>query len=109
MGGNGGALEIDETFVGGKLANMHKSRAKALKMGMKGQPVNAYHTRHANKTAVFGILDRESRQVRAKVVPNVKREVLQNEILKNIHHGSTVYSDQAVAYDKLKKPTSTRP
>ena len=100
MGGSdGGAVEIDETFVGGKLANMHKSRAKALKMGMKGQPVNAYHTRHANKAAVFGILDRESRQVRAKVVPNVKREVLQNEILKNIHHGSTVYSDQAVAYD----------
>src|SRR5271154_6887529 len=71
MGGNdGGAVEIDETFVGGKLRNMHKSRAKALKMGMKGQPANAYHTRHANKTAVFGILDRESRQVRAKVVPN---------------------------------------
>ena len=36
-------------------------------------------------------------------MPNVKREVLQNEILKNIHHGSTVYSDQAVAYDKLKE------
>jgi transposase-like protein len=83
MGGSaGGACEIDETFVGGKLKNMHKSRAKALKMGMKGQPVNAYHTRHANKAAVFGILDRESRQVRAKVVPNVKRETLQNEILK---------------------------
>ena len=95
--------EVDETFVGGKLRNMHKNRAKALKMGATGQPVNAYHTRHANKTAVFGILDRESRQVRAKVVPNVKRETLQNEILKNIHHGSAVYSDQAVAYDKLKE------
>ncbi|HTC74598.1 MAG TPA: IS1595 family transposase [Edaphobacter sp.] len=104
MGGSeGGACEIDETFVGGKLHNMHKSRAKALKMGMQGQPANSYHTRHANKTAVFGILDRESRQVRAKVVPNVKRETLQNEILKNIHHGSAVYSDQAVAYDKLKE------
>jgi len=66
-------------------------------MGMKGQPANAYHTRHANnKTAVFGILDRESRMVWAKVMPNVKRETLQNEILKSIHHGSTVCSDQAV-------------
>jgi len=33
---------------------------------------------------VMGMLDRELRQVRAQVVPNVKREVLQNEILKNI-------------------------
>ncbi len=82
---------------------MHKSRAKALKMAAVDQPVNVYHTRHANKTAVFGILDRESRQVGAKVVPNVKRETLQNEILKNIHHGSAVYSDRAVAYDKLKE------
>jgi ISXO2-like transposase domain len=53
------------------------------------------HTRYANKTAMLGMLDRESRQVRAKVVPNVKRETLQNEILKNIHHGSAVYTDQA--------------
>jgi transposase-like protein len=104
MGGpDGGACEIDETFVGGKLKNMHKSRAKGLKMVAVGQPQNAHHTRYANKTAVFGIMDRESRQVRAKVVLNVKRETLQNEILKNIHHGSAVYSDRAVAYDKLKE------
>jgi hypothetical protein len=29
----------------------------------------------------MGMLDRESRQVRAKVVPNVKRETLQDAIL----------------------------
>src|SRR5260370_15112600 len=96
-------LRLMRPSLGGKLRNMHKSRAKALKMGAQGQPANAYHTRHANKTAVFGILDRESRQVRAKVVPNVQRETLQNEILKNIHHGSAVYIDQAVAYDRLKE------
>ena len=42
-------VEIDETFVGGKLRNMHKSRAKALRMGAKGQPANAYHTRHETR------------------------------------------------------------
>ena len=99
----GGGVEIDETFVGGKLKNMHKSRAKKLRMAAVDQPQNIYHTRYANKTAVFGIMDRNTREVRAKVVPNVKRETLQNEILKNIHHGSTVYSDQMVAYDKLKE------
>jgi transposase-like protein len=47
------------------------------------------------------MLDRESRQVRAQVVPNVRRETLQNEILKNVKYGSAVYTDQAVAYDTL--------
>jgi transposase-like protein len=103
LGGEGGGVEVDETFVGGKLKNMHKNRAAALQMARTDDKTNEYYTRHANKTAVFGILDRESRQVRAKVVKNVKRETLQNEILKNIHHGSVVYSDQAVAYDKLKE------
>jgi transposase-like protein len=51
----------------------------------------------------MGILDRESRQVRAKVVPNVKRETLQNEILKNVKYGSRVYTDRAVGYDALRR------
>ena len=33
---------------------------------------------------VMGMLDREARKVRAKVIPNVKRETLQNEILNQI-------------------------
>jgi transposase-like protein len=101
MGSNdGGEVEVDESFVGGKLRNMHRSRANKLN---KTKQAQGYENRvhHENKTAVLGILDRESRQVRAKVVPNVKRETLQNEILKNIKYGSAVYTDQAVAYDSL--------
>jgi len=49
----------------------------------------------------MGMLDRESRQVRAKVIPNVKRETLQNEILNQIEGGSTVYTDGAPVYDNL--------
>jgi transposase-like protein len=64
--------------------------------------MNDYETRMDNKTPVIGIFDRESRKVRAKVIKNVKRETLQNEILKNIHYGSQVYTDQAVKYDGLK-------
>jgi transposase-like protein len=33
-------------------------------------------------------------------MPNVQREVLQSEILKNVKHGSKVYTDNAVAYDR---------
>jgi transposase-like protein len=54
-----------------------------------------------SKAIVFGMVDRDTRQVRAKVVPNVKRETLQNEILNNIAGGSTVYSDGYQAYDRL--------
>lgn len=50
----------------------------------------------------MGIYDRETRRVRAKVVPNVRRETLQAEILENIEHGSAVYTDEAVAYNNLR-------
>ena len=36
----------------------------------------------------MGMLDRETRQVRAHVIPNVKRETLQNAILNHIEGGS---------------------
>ncbi len=53
------------------------------------------------KTVVMGMLDRELRQVRAKVVPNVKRETLQREVLREVKHGSKVYTDEHVGYDNL--------
>jgi hypothetical protein len=55
------------------------------------------------KTAVVGMVDRESRQVRAQMVPSVKRETLQTEILRQIEGGSKVYTDNAVWYDKALK------
>lgn len=95
MGGNdpSGAVEIDETFVGGTPKFMHKRRRNALKLQLSG---NA----HTAKAPVMGMLDRESRRVRAKVIPNVKRETLQEEILNNIEKHSHVYTDNAVSYDK---------
>jgi transposase-like protein len=56
---------------------------------------------HHGKAVVQGILDRNLRQIRAKVVPNTTRETLQNEVLKNVKDGTKVYSDNAVGYDKL--------
>ena len=51
----------------------------------------------------MGMFDRNSRQVRAKVVPNTRRETLQREILTNVEHGSKVYTDEATAYDNALK------
>ena len=59
--------------------------------------------RYHNKTAVLGILDRQSKKVRAKVVPNTKRETLEKEIRANVKYGSAIYTDEAVAYDTLRR------
>jgi transposase-like protein len=94
LGGNSGPVEVDETWIGGKVQNMHRSRTKQYMLDTRG--------RKFNKTIVQGMLDRDVRKVRAKVVPDVKRETLQKEVLSAVKYGTTVYTDEAVAYDALR-------
>jgi transposase-like protein len=103
MGGEGNGVEVDETFIGGRPANMHKSRRLRIAKMQSEQAEQSNTHGRAGKSAIMGMYDRDSRQVRAAVVPNVKRETLQNEILANIEHGSTIYSDQAVSYNALRE------
>jgi len=49
----------------------------------------------------MGMLDRELRQVRAKVIPDARRDVLQGEILRQVEKGSTIYTDGWTGYDSL--------
>jgi transposase-like protein len=90
LGGPESEVEVDETFVGGRKQNMHKD--KKVRYEAKGGA--------SGKTIVQGILDRTARQVRAKVMPDVKRETLQAEILKQVKFGTKVYTDDAVAYEQ---------
>ena len=99
-GEDGGPVESDETFVGPNPYKMHRNRKNTLRQ-RRGQEMRGDN--YLGKTIVFGVLDRELRQVRSKVIPNVKRETLQNEILKNVHYGSKVYTDAAVGYDHFSK------
>ena len=92
LGGTGGPVEIDETFVGAIPDRMHRSRRMKLQTAI---------TQRTHKTPVMGMLDRDTRQVRAKVVPNAKRETLQNEILNHLHDGATLYTDQYTGYERL--------
>jgi hypothetical protein len=103
LGGSnkGGPVEIDEAFVGGDPKNWHYDHRKKMMKESRSERVQRYQNAYTHKTAVMGMFDRESRQVRAKVVPNVRRETLQAEILKNIHYGSKVFTDEAVAYKSL--------
>ena len=99
FGGEGsGLVESDETFIGPNPRKMHRSRRNNVKAG-----ADEGNKHYVGKTAVFGVLDRDLRKVRTKVVPNVKRETLQNEILNQVHRGSKVYTDSAVGYDHLRK------
>jgi transposase-like protein len=101
LGGNG-PVEVDETFVGGNPKNMHMKRRRELARKRNAAPDwKTVRSITSDKVPVMGMLDRESRQVRAKVVPNVRRDTLQNEILNQIERGSKVYTDAAVAYYNL--------
>jgi len=95
MGGDSGPVEVDETFVGGKVKNMHASKRP------KGSGFTEKMSGSQGKAIVMGMLERNTRQVRARVIPNVKRETLQNEILNRVEKKSTVYTDKWQGYKSL--------
>ena len=74
---------------------MHKSRSAKLQQ-IRGQQRRG--DVYVGKTAVAGMLDRETRRVRAKVVPNVRRDTLQAAILNSIVPGSKLYTDDPATY-----------
>jgi transposase-like protein len=94
-GSDAGPVEADETFVGPNPMRMHKSRRAKL-AAIASDRGEKY--RNAGKTIVMGMLDREMRQVRAMVVPDVKRATLQEKILNNVEGGSHVITDDFPSY-----------
>jgi transposase-like protein len=100
---DGGEVESDEAYIGGKVKNMHHKRKAKIRKELSNVPAWKNTTRYAGKTPIMGIFDRTSREVRAKVVPNTRRETLQREILSNVEHGSKVYTDEATAYTNALK------
>jgi transposase-like protein len=101
LGGPDSEVEVDETFVGGLTKHMHKGRLRAMQQAQRDLPRKEASYRYVNKTPVQGILDRELRQVRVKSMPDVRRDTLQSEVLKNVRYGSRIYTDDAVTYQLL--------
>jgi transposase-like protein len=88
LGGEGSEVEADETFIGGNLRKMHKERRDRYN-----------HQRGAiGKAVVSGLLDRNKKQVRASVVPNTTRGILQDQVRRHVESGTNVYTDEALAY-----------
>jgi len=108
-GSNGGPVEVDEAFIGGAPGNKHykvREAGKFIKgpdgLTMRNPEYKSKAGRGSDKIPVFGMLDRETRQVRAHIIPEVKREILMDAILASVEKRSTIYSDELVGYKSLK-------
>jgi transposase-like protein len=85
LGGEGGGeVEVDETFVGGKIKNMHKNRKREIQKeyGQKGA-----------KAIVMGMLERGG-TIRTAVIDDRTNKAIQPIIRENVECGSRVYSDE---------------
>lgn len=76
-----GDVEIDETYIGG------------VRKGKRGRGADG-------KTIVMGMLQRDGK-VMTKVVPNVRKDTLQDIIEANVEEGSTIHTDELRSYNGL--------
>src|SRR5258708_40147842 len=81
---DGSGVEVDETFVGGKLRNMHRDRRArfAAESGHTGGTTG--------KNIVIGMFDRDDRKAPATGGLDGKRGTLQNQVLNNDKSASAV-------------------
>ncbi len=93
FGGNGGEVEADETFIGGKARNMHKS--------VKARRITGQGHNNIDKVIVMGVLERGG-HVRAQVVPDRKKETLQPIVRENVQAGAAIFTDELWGYDGLR-------
>jgi transposase-like protein len=101
LGGSGTPVQMDESYHGGNPQKMHKERRLKLQNERNGQ--RAQGGVNPGKTAVFGMVESGTRQVRAMAVPNVKRSTLMGVILDNVGFGSTIHTDQYPGYQGMPK------
>jgi transposase-like protein len=93
-----GNVEVDETYIGGKARNMHRS-ALAKRVAEFATPRTG-RNQTTGKVAVMGLLERHG-EVRTMVVAGTKRGHLQREVYNHVEEGSTVYTDALRSYNAL--------
>ena len=93
-----GPVEVDETYVGGKRANMSNAKRKELKGTGRGA---------VGKTAVVGMKDRATNQVTARVIERTDKKTLQGFVDEHAAPDATLYTDDASAYKGSGRPHET--
>ncbi|WP_298898528.1 IS1595 family transposase [uncultured Psychroserpens sp.] len=88
-----GEVEIDETYVGGKMKNRPARVRKDQTQDIKD---------HYKKSAVLGMVERGG-DVRAMHVVDATELSLLPPIVNNISYDASIYSDELTSYNKLKR------
>jgi transposase-like protein len=86
----GGEVEIDETFIGGKARNMHKSKRDRVISGTGGK----------DKEIVLGMLERGG-NVRVMHIENRRKAELQAHVREHVEAGAAIFTDELLSYDGL--------
>ena len=86
-----GPVEADETYMGGKRANMPKAKRKALRDAGAGRGT-------VGKTVVVGVKDRATNRVSAAVVEGTDAQTLQGFILEHVDGAAQVFTDEHGGY-----------
>lgn len=88
-GSLGGEVEVDETYIGGKARNMHKSKKLRLNKAMGGSGLQG----GTGKAVVMGIVERGGK-VRATVIPDRTNKSMQPVIRGSVQPGTVIHSDE---------------
>lgn len=90
LGGEGKFVEADETYVGGKETNKHRSKRNSKNIGGKGKEI------------VFALVERNGR-VRSQHVPSVTAKTLRPILVSQLHPKTLLMTDDAGQYRHMSK------